>query len=1112
MPQQPLKLLRASAGSGKTFSLTLQYLTILFSAAHKYKEILAVTFTNKATAEMKARILSALQAIAKGEASAFQPLLLQAYTELNADLLQAKARTIYSNILHDYGRFSVSTIDGFVQKVIRSFAFELNLDSGYKLEMNQDKVKEELVRSMNLQMESDPELLEWVTALAIERISDGKDWNYQRALKDLANEIFKERYYPFQEAMLQMGDERSNEFNALKQTVQQGIRDFDDNMVNQAKDLQYLFELADVAPEDLAGKSRNPLLKLPKIIQKDYSGIPALINMVDDFSTWPHGSLKDTSAVSQLYADVNPGLKKLVLDYLAGAEQYATFLAIHKNASYLRLMQEMALQLKNYRAEHKVLLISDAQQLLTGITGADAENPSFIWEKTGSRYRHFLFDEFQDTSSMQWANFLPLIRNALAEFEGKHAEHLIVGDVKQSIYRWRSGDWRILHSNVKRDVMLQHVGEENLEYNRRSSANIIRFNNFLYGHLPAILQGQLNGILAETEREDLLTYWHEDYHQIIDKAYEGNFQQSTADTPAGGKVELQFLAREDEMDNDDVSPVSAVYAVNKIISLLADSGMAMKDICVLVRVNREAEVMIAALLNKQAELSLAAGKTFQVISGDALKIASNLAVQLLINIFRTLLIRPEEQAIYRATCARLYNQILYPEGKDAKPNDGEQSARFGQVALNAEDWMKIATKPIQLLGAYFPEEFCRDFDLFKQLPMTGLMDRMVRIFGLGEPAQAHHIPFILALRDQVALFASGGDHGLEVFLDWWDEEGSKKALPAADDQDAVQIMTIHKSKGLEFKAVLIPFLNWKLDVSSGFLKKLLWVDAVPSGFGSFSTLPVDYSKKLTTTSFAREYFEEMLLNYMDTLNTLYVATTRAKSYLYIVCPKTNMQEKKADTGKNELQQLLLNLFKQELDPELRLEDTIVSFGTLEKSAVQAKPTDNQGLLISRYLVNDDFATKFNYQQHNEESWFNARQRKGVALHSILEKLSDPAELDRLIQLNMQDGMIRRGEGDEVRQAVTDVLDQPEISSWFKGAEKIISERDMILEDGTVKRPDKLFVLKDYAVLLDFKFGAEQARYLEDIAQYRNNLLKMQEFTKVEAYIWYAESKKLLKVS
>ena len=541
MPQQPLKLLRASAGSGKTFSLTLQYLTILFSGPHKYKEILAVTFTNKATAEMKERILSALQAIAKGEASAFKPLLLQAYPEYTSDILEDKANAIYSSILHDFGRFSVSTIDGFVQKVIRSFAFELNLDSGYKLEMNQDKVKEELVRSMNQQMESDPELLEWVTALAIERISDGKDWNYQRALKDLANEIFKERYYPFQEAMLRMGDERGNEFNALKQTVQKGIREFDDAMVNQAKDLQYLFELADIDQADLAGKSRNPLLKLPKIIQKDYTSIPALVNMVDDFATWPHTSLKDTSSVNQLYNELNPGLKKLVLDYLAGAEQYATFIAIHKNASYLRLMQEMALQLKNYRAEHKVLLISDAQQLLTGITGADAENPSFIWEKTGSRYRHFLFDEFQDTSTMQWANFLPLIRNALAEFEGKHAEHLIVGDVKQSIYRWRSGDWRILHSNVKRDVMLQHVAEENLEYNRRSAANIIHFNNFLYGHLPTILQAQLNGILAETEREDLLAYWHEDYHQIIDKAYEGNFQQTTSDTPDGGKVELQFL-------------------------------------------------------------------------------------------------------------------------------------------------------------------------------------------------------------------------------------------------------------------------------------------------------------------------------------------------------------------------------------------------------------------------------------------------------------------------------------------------------------------------------------------------------------------------------------------
>jgi ATP-dependent helicase/nuclease subunit A len=1099
MPQQPLKLLRASAGSGKTFSLTLHYLTLLFSGAGKYKEILAVTFTNKATAEMKERILGALEAIAKGEKSDFTPLLQQNYLHLSLPEIQHQAQEIYSSILHDYGRFSVSTIDGFVQKVIRSFAFELNLDSGYKLEMNQDKVKDELVKALNVQLENDPGLLEWVTALAIERISDGKDWNYQRALKDLANEIFKERYYPFQEAMLAMGDERSEHFQNLKQTITTGIKDFTKSIFDQVSDIKYIFDLSGVVAEDLARKSVNPLLKLDKILKEDYTGILALASLIDEYDAWQHKSSKNVAAVEQLYQELNPLIKKLVLFYLEHAEEYETWLAIHKNSSYLRLMQEMASLLKDYRSENKALLISDAQQLLTGITGADSDNPSFIWEKTGNKYKHFLFDEFQDTSTMQWTNFLPLIKNALAEFEGKNSEHLIVGDVKQSIYRWRSGDWRILHSNVKRDILLHNVEEERLEFNRRSATNIIKFNNFLYSHLPAVFQRQLNQIVTETGKDALIHYWNEEYNQIIEKAYEDNQQQVTPHTAQGGRIEVQFLSKEDDDDQDEESPSAAIYTVNKLEELIRVHGFAMKDICILVRANHEAERIIECLLDKQEALSAAAGKTFQVISGDALKIEFNLAVQLLINIFRLLAVRIEEQPIFRANCARLFNQINQPEGLNHN------------VTLVASDWMKIASLNMEALVAYFPSEFCENFNGYRHLPMAELMEKMILLFSLGSERNGNHIPFLLALRDQVAIFTAMGDKGLNSFLDWWQEEGFKKALPASDQQDAVQIMTIHKSKGLEFKAVLIPFLNWKLNISSGFLKKVLWVDAGNTAFGNFSTLPVDYSSKLATTTFAREYFEEMLLNYMDTLNTLYVATTRARDFLYLVCPKAALVEKSKEGAKNEMQNILLDLFKVNNDADFVLDETLVSFGTFPAQIHKKDPNEHSGVEISVYEVNDQLSAKFNYQTATEDNWKNAKQRKGIVLHKILESLTDLEQLDKLISGHMQEGLIRSGERDEIKEAVTAVLKQKDISAWFKEAKFIISERDMILEGGEIKRPDKLFVMENKVVLLDFKFGAEHKKYIEDINLYKENLEKMQDFKQVDAYIWYAETQKLLKV-
>ncbi|HEY1009546.1 MAG TPA: UvrD-helicase domain-containing protein, partial [Daejeonella sp.] len=254
--QKPLKLIRASAGSGKTFSLTAHYLILLFSGVGKYREILAVTFTNKATAEMKERILSSLEELASSgyTRSKFSGILQENYPDLSDQDVRLRASEIYSSILHDYSRFSVNTIDGFVQQLIRSFAFELNLDSGYKLEMNQDKVKDELIKALNLHLEKDPDLLEWVTNLAIDRINDGKDWDYQKTLGDLADEIFKERYYPFQEAMLAMGDEQGKEFNSLRQIVSTGISEFKADLSNRTQNIKKAFDDSGVLVDELNQK------------------------------------------------------------------------------------------------------------------------------------------------------------------------------------------------------------------------------------------------------------------------------------------------------------------------------------------------------------------------------------------------------------------------------------------------------------------------------------------------------------------------------------------------------------------------------------------------------------------------------------------------------------------------------------------------------------------------------------------------------------------------------------------------------------------------------------------------------------------------------------------
>jgi ATP-dependent exoDNAse (exonuclease V) beta subunit len=1112
--EKPLKLVRASAGSGKTFALTAHYLVLLFSGKGKYREILAVTFTNKATAEMKERILGSLEELARFgfEKSKFRTILKENYPDLTDQEVKDRASEIYAGILHDYSRFSISTIDGFVQQLIRSFAFELNIDSGYKLEMNQEKVKDELVVALNLQLEKDPELLEWVTGLAIERINDGHDWDYNRALKELAKEIFKERYFPFQEAMQAMGTEQTKEFNALRNQIKKGIKTFNDEIIELAGKLEKLFDASGIDPKDLYKKTYNPLLRLDKIIQGDLTKVEPLRKLLNNFDHWPNSALKDTSQIERLYDEINPLLALLMGYYDEGIEIYNTYLAINNNSSYLRLMQRMADLLKDYRSEKRALLISDAQQLLKGITGSDADNPSFIWEKTGNKFKHFLFDEFQDTSTFQWMNFLPLLKNAIADGSHEaHSAHLVVGDVKQSIYRWRNGDWRILHSYLKRDLLEGNVIEENLVYNRRSAENIIRFNNYLYNRLPSILQQNLNEFFYESAPGYLHDSWETENSSMLVKAYEGSHQEVTEKTLTGGKIEVKFfpkkpkspLADEQEEDEEEKQSEATQYTVEKLIELL-EQGVSMRDIGILVGKNNEAvQILDCIFLNEnQKRLTKAAGKTFQVISGEALMIINNPAIALLISTFRLLTVRESESGIFKAECARLWIQIQNPNKT--------------LVGLENKYWMNMASGSISTMEEVLPPELCSDLNSFKHFPITELTEKLIDIYHLGNADTENLVPFLLAFRDQVALFAALGDQGIGAFLEWWDKEGSNKALPSSESQDAVQVMTIHKSKGLEFKAVIVPFLSWEFTkFSNGLQRNILWADAKSAGFEQFKTLPVDLSKGLASTVFASDYFEEVMLGYMDVINTMYVATTRAKNYLCLICPNVPAKKKDGKEGSmKNIQSILSGLFDNGDTGDLQFEsnDTHYYMGELPDLIVDSDPvSEHQSLKIHKYHVNQQLTERFKRNSMAEDSWFNAKQRKGIVMHKILETLSGTVDLDKLISEKVQEGLIRESEREEIRQAIGDVLVQEEIQQWFRTAKSVISEKDMIIDSGTVKRPDKLFVFEKNAVLLDFKFGAQNNKYIADISLYRDNLMKMGEFEQVDAYLWYAQDRKLQKV-
>jgi len=1073
---QPLKILQASAGSGKTFSLTAHYLTLLLSGETKYREILAVTFTNKATEEMKSRIMEVLKGFATGDEGVkdYRELVLKAHPDLDTISLQEKSERIYKRILHDYSRFSVSTIDGFVQKVIRGFAFELGLDSGYALEMNFDKVKNDLADRLDQQLDHNPNLLQWIIDLALDRISNNISWNYRTELTDLAGEIFKERYQPFDNAIQELVQHTDlNElFKNYGKETKKHIRSFEDMVSELSAKATELFDSSGINPDHLKGKSRSPLNNLKRIAAGELEKMDSLTKLIDDPDEW----FKPGADMS-LYHSLNPIIRELNTGYLERLPEYILAQAFNKNLYYLRLMQEMAVLLKAYREESGNLLISDAQNLLKGITGDDDDNPAFIWEKTGSRYKHFLFDEFQDTSANQWSNFKPLLKNAMAEANGQLIDHLIVGDVKQSIYRWRNGDWNILHQQAKQDIGVTYVTDASLEENYRSTKNIITFNNFLFKALPMLMQRNINDtIAAQTAIPDLHPWWEEKgFDRIMTGVYAEAEQKINERTAEGGAIDFNVL----KTDADGAPLKSTGFkaeALRRMVETLQRLIVTEKryqpgDACVLVRSNAEAIAVVDALMENQ----------ISVISGEALLIENNIAVTLLIDTLKVMAGLTENTALYKANCISLYAQLQ-------------------DRILNPVDLFHLKNKSLEELEGVLPADLCRHWRSWMQQPLPELLEKLMAAYGLHTAANATHLPYLFALRDLTGNIGRQGEKGITSFLKYWDEEGSRKTLPSSENTDAVQVITIHKSKGLAFKVVMIPFCNWDIN---GKTNTIFWVPAANTPYHQLERIPLKYNSSLGQSSVAIPYFEELLYNQMDALNMLYVATTRTKEYLYI-----STLGKKAE-GISTIGDLLIRVFEDEIaeDGRFLVDEAVVK--KARESGEQSLKQERVNLL--EYPVSDRLTAVFNSDlKRRELDMLGAPSpgREGSILHEVLARTADPEDISDVLAEMLIEGFFREEELNSLQQQATTVLAHADLQRLLNSSTQTVNEKSIIDRDGKSYRPDKVLISDNEVIVIDYKFTQKESpAHIRQVHGYRT-LLQEMGYPSVSTYLFYANSGEL----
>lgn len=1078
----PLKILKASAGSGKTFSLTVHFLIFLFSGNKKYREILAVTFTNKATAEMKERVLSVLKGLAKEDpaVNSYREYIRDAFPSLSDSEIQKKASVIFKDILHDYGRFSISTIDKFVQQVVRSFNFELGIEAGYRIEMNFGKVTSDLSKKLHDTLDEKPELLSWVIDFAKQKIANNERWEYQETLKRIAYEIFTEDFQRF-EAVVQQ-DIHDTLFSEAALQAEQAIKGFEEQLFGAFSKAQELARSANLSIDDFKDKSRNQIGKISFLkevkIEELLSLYPKLVKYIDDIDEWIHPKSNNVSGVESLYAVLNPLLSESYRFYKESVPDYQLAHLIKGNLYYLRLIREMSTLLGSYRKENSLLLISDAANLLTRINEGQEDNPSFIWEKVGNRYKHFLFDEFQDTSSGQWQNFMPIVKNALSESSGERTEHLIVGDVKQSIYRWRSGDSRLLLSEVERNLGSFFVENDSLLENYRSSENIINFNNLIFDFAPLWVQEHVNAMVAENE--EVSSFWEKmNYNDIIVRAYQDSRQNAPKNVKQGGIIEINEIpVANNRARGSQAKPEALQNAADALYQWIGvEKRYKASQIGILVRTGKDAVDIIDFLYKDQRKRENQ--NAYQVVSGSALLISNNDAVNLLINALELLRSQPEATRILKVNCIQLYNQLQ---------NQGVENP----IAIIGEDWMRIKDSPLVELTAFLPEQFCKKASALLQLPLSELVEQLINSFNLN--SSSANLPYLFAFRDCIATFTSQGDKGVDAFLEWWNEESDKLFLPAEEGGDVVQVVTIHKAKGLAYDVVMLPLLGW--EIGRGIAGENLWVGLQDTPFEQLEHVPLGFNSKMEESVLSSAYYEERMLRHMDALNEIYVALTRAKHHIFI-----NLigEGKKLEGSFIASDIIRFALEKCEEIPGL-VQDKLPDFSQGETSVL----AEENSWSFENYPQAQHLQLQLNKETSRQLQSLSAnkKQRLGILAHDLLSRTLGVESIDRDLLEMQQEGLIKRDELMEVRDAVLKVLKNEALNKLFSGPYRHLNEQDIIATGGMSYRPDKMLINENEAIIVDFKFTEKiENTHRDQIANYKYLLTEMK-IPEVKGYLFY----------
>ena len=1064
--RKALTVYKASAGSGKTFRLATQYIKLVVKDPSGYRNILAVTFTNKATEEMKMRILSQLYGIWKMEGNEDSFSDSKAYRQEVCRELQMppaevsrRAGIALHNLLHNYNYFRVQTIDTFFQSVLRNLARELDLTANLRIGLNDTQVEEMAVDQLIDDLQTTDKMLVWIMKYIMDNINDDRSWNVIGQIKQFGKTIFRD-YYKEQSEELNSKMAEPGFFDAYSKLLKELRHDAKERMVKIAERFFNTLEAEGLTTSDLAGKERG----IASFFAKLSNGVmdPSIVNKtvencLSDPAKWyakshPHRELIHSLAEGTLGQLLSEAVEQRPRQWRTYQSADLTL----RHLSQLRLLSSIEQKVRAMNEEANRFLLSDTQQLLGAlISGSDTP---FIFEKIGTQLDHVMIDEFQDTSTVQWRNFSVLLEETMSR---TGSENLIVGDVKQSIYRWRSGDWQLLN-DIEQKFPEEMVHVETLDTNRRSEKNIVDFNSLFFTLAEAVERMALDN-MPEAEK--------------LKRAYADVAQQVPDGKEPSGHVGIRLLTADDYQEH-------TLEETAGIVRQLIDHHTPQGKIAILVRTNNLIPIIARYFTEHMPEV--------RIVSDEAFRLSASPAVCIIIAAMRLL----------------------------THPDDTLTKA-FLEKSATADITAELNDKRQQLLT----------------LPLYELAEQLYSRLNIG--AIVGQAPYVCAFFDNLSDYVADNATGIDGFLQQWDDEIAAKTIQS-DTTDGIRLISIHKSKGLEFDNVIIPFCDWQLEKQSG---NVLWCKPQEPPYNALPVAPIDYSQKnMVGTIYESYYWQEHLQNVVDNLNLLYVAFTRARTNLYIIGKRGSKSSRSAL-----IEQVLPLMVTSELPPEMlpdhkqlaRLDgatltvnegdgDISFEYGRLvDYVKPEAKTTANVFLQTPTPLpvAVESHESKTTFRQSNQSRQFvagddeqshNTYIQLGNILHGIFSTIRTKADIDGALRQLESEGILydETITTERITTMLRQRLEHPKVADWFSGRWKLYNERTIITTvNGETKeyRPDRVMTDGNNWVVVDFKFGRPDNEHHQQVRRYMD-LLHQMGHKRLDGYLWYVYSNRIEQVS